>query len=309
MLTGARPGRDRQDHRRARRAGHRATSSRTAAPRSASQGARSPQARDRARRAGPARQGPARLRAVRQAEARHHRLPAAGQLPARARGRDRPHDRPGRRRLAAPRSSSCSPRTSSSPRTQTPATAAVLLSGDGAASTRAPCAASPSSSPRAVEGLKPTTSRSPTARRAAVAERRRRGRRHRRRASKLAAEQRYNAQLEAQPRRAARPTLGPDKAHVQVHADLNVDKATSDKLTYGKKGIAAQADRGDRAPRGRAARRRRRAGHARATSRPTPAARRGGGDSNYERKSTADRLRRRQDRPAHEGRARARSTA
>ena len=78
-------------------------------------------------------QGPARLRAVRQAEARHQRLPAAGQLPARARGRDRQHDRARSRASPAPRSSSSCPRTQLFAEDAKPATAAVLLSGDAAA--------------------------------------------------------------------------------------------------------------------------------------------------------------------------------
>ena len=55
------------------------------------------------------------LRALRRAEARRLRLPAEGHLPARAGGRDRPHGPAGRRRHAAPRCSSCSPRTRCSP--------------------------------------------------------------------------------------------------------------------------------------------------------------------------------------------------
>ena len=86
----------------------------------------------RARRPGPRGQRRRRLagglRALRQAEARRLRLPAAGHLPARAGGRDRPHDRTASRASPAPRSSSCCPRTTCSPTTATPATAAVLLS-------------------------------------------------------------------------------------------------------------------------------------------------------------------------------------
>src|SRR4051794_5708586 len=42
--------------------------------------------------------------------------------------------------------------------------------------------------------------------------------------SKPAAEARYDAQLESQLDALLTRTLGPDKAHVQVHSDLNVDK-------------------------------------------------------------------------------------
>ena len=68
-----------------------------------------------------------RLRAVRQAEARRLRLPAAGHLPARAGGRDRPHDlrRPGRQQRR--RSSSSCPEDDLFADQATPATAAVML--------------------------------------------------------------------------------------------------------------------------------------------------------------------------------------
>ncbi len=80
------------------------TSCATTAPRSPSRrrqvGAGADRARRRGRRAG---ERPQRgLRAVRRAEARRLRLPAEGHLPARARGRDRPHDRAGRRRQRRP---------------------------------------------------------------------------------------------------------------------------------------------------------------------------------------------------------------
>ena len=48
-------------------------------------------------------------------------------------------------------------------------------------------------------------------------------------------------------------TLGPSKAQVQVHADLNVDQTTQEKLTYAKKGTPLQTTKRDREPEGRAA--------------------------------------------------------
>jgi flagellar M-ring protein FliF len=54
--------------------------------------------------------------------------------------------------------------------------------------------------------------------------------------SKPAAEARYNSQLESSLNAMLVGTLGANKAHVQVHSDLNVDKATQEKLQYAKKG-------------------------------------------------------------------------
>jgi flagellar M-ring protein FliF len=57
--------------------------------------------------------------------------------------------------------------------------------------------------------------------------------------SKIAAEQRYEQQLQAQLEGMLIGTLGPDKARVQVHADLNVDQATEEVLAYDKRGAVA----------------------------------------------------------------------
>ncbi|WP_354699788.1 hypothetical protein DSM112329_00043 [Paraconexibacter sp. AEG42_29] len=54
--------------------------------------------------------------------------------------------------------------------------------------------------------------------------------------SKPAAQARYDAQLEASLNAMLTSTLGVNKAHVQVHSDLNVDRATQEKLEYAKKG-------------------------------------------------------------------------
>ena len=50
-------------------------------------------------------------------------------------------------------------------------------------------------------------------------------------------------------------TVGPDKAQVQVHADLNVDKATQEQLAVRQEGHAAGDDQGDREPEGHGQRR------------------------------------------------------
>jgi flagellar M-ring protein FliF len=55
--------------------------------------------------------------------------------------------------------------------------------------------------------------------------------------SKLAAEQRYNQLKGAQLTTMLSQTVGAGKAQVQVTADLNVDKATQEKLQYAKKGV------------------------------------------------------------------------
>ncbi|MCW3040889.1 MAG: fliF [Solirubrobacterales bacterium] len=59
--------------------------------------------------------------------------------------------------------------------------------------------------------------------------------------SKPAAEARYNAQLEASLNAMLISTLGPDKAHVQVHSDLNVNRASQERLQYAKKGVPLTA--------------------------------------------------------------------
>jgi len=56
--------------------------------------------------------------------------------------------------------------------------------------------------------------------------------------SKTAAEAQYNAQQEAKLNALLTQTLGPGKAQVQVHSDLNVDKVDEQALTYDKKGVA-----------------------------------------------------------------------
>jgi flagellar M-ring protein FliF len=55
--------------------------------------------------------------------------------------------------------------------------------------------------------------------------------------AKAAAEARYASELESQVQAMLNRTLGPDKAAVQIHAELDMDKVTRDELTYAKKGV------------------------------------------------------------------------
>ncbi|MGH2970140.1 MAG: flagellar basal-body MS-ring/collar protein FliF [Solirubrobacteraceae bacterium] len=55
--------------------------------------------------------------------------------------------------------------------------------------------------------------------------------------SKQAAEARFDRAMEANLNAMLAGTLGPDKARVQVNADLNVDQTTRDELTYAKRGV------------------------------------------------------------------------
>jgi flagellar M-ring protein FliF len=61
-------------------------------------------------------------------------------------------------------------------------------------------------------------------------------------ASKPAAEARYASGMQATLGALIARTVGSDKAQVQVHADLNVDKATEEQLTYAKKGTPLEAN-------------------------------------------------------------------
>jgi flagellar M-ring protein FliF len=61
-------------------------------------------------------------------------------------------------------------------------------------------------------------------------------------ASKPAAEARYASGMQATLGALIARTVGTDKAQVQVHADLDVDKATEEQLTYAKKGTPLQSN-------------------------------------------------------------------
>jgi len=59
--------------------------------------------------------------------------------------------------------------------------------------------------------------------------------------AKQAAEARYDAQMASAIGAMLTRTLGPDKAQVQVHADLDANEATREELTYGRRGVALQS--------------------------------------------------------------------
>jgi len=56
--------------------------------------------------------------------------------------------------------------------------------------------------------------------------------------AKQAAEARYDAQMASAIGAMLTRTLGPGKAQVQVHADLDANEATREELTYGRRGVA-----------------------------------------------------------------------
>ncbi len=56
--------------------------------------------------------------------------------------------------------------------------------------------------------------------------------------AKQAAEARYDQQMAGALTAMLTRTLGPDKAQVQVHADLDANEATQEQLTYGRRGVA-----------------------------------------------------------------------
>jgi flagellar M-ring protein FliF len=62
-------------------------------------------------------------------------------------------------------------------------------------------------------------------------------------ASKPAAEARYAASMQATLGALIARTVGSDKAQVQVHADLNVDKTTEQQLQYAKKGTPLETNK------------------------------------------------------------------
>jgi len=59
--------------------------------------------------------------------------------------------------------------------------------------------------------------------------------------AKQAAEARYDQQMAGALTAMLTRTLGPDKAQVQVHADLDANEATREELTYGRRGVALQS--------------------------------------------------------------------
>jgi flagellar M-ring protein FliF len=103
--------------------------------------------------------------------------------------------------------------------------------------------------------------------------------------TKESAEQRHDQLLESQLNALIASTIGPGKGQVQVNSTLNVDKAKERKLTYDKKGVALKKVAENERLRGGSAT----AGGAAGTASNVPgytAGATGGGNSNYNRKSS-----------------------
>src|SRR4051812_47683335 len=104
-------------------------------------------------------------------------------------------------------------------------------------------------------------------------------------ANKLTAQSRYNAQLQGSLDAMLAQTLGAGKARVQVSSDLNVDQSTLDKLTYAKKGIPLKQTEETERLRGGGST----SGGATGSASNLPSyagSAAGGSNSNYQRKST-----------------------
>src|SRR3954452_9297489 len=103
--------------------------------------------------------------------------------------------------------------------------------------------------------------------------------------NKLTAQTRYNASLQGSLDAMLAQTLGAGKARVQVSSDLNVDQSTLDKLTFAKKGIPLkQTEESERLRGGGSA-----SGGAAGSASNLPSyagSASGGSSSNYQRKST-----------------------
>jgi flagellar M-ring protein FliF len=104
-------------------------------------------------------------------------------------------------------------------------------------------------------------------------------------ANKLTAQSRFNAQLQGSLDAMLVQTLGAGKARVQVSSDLNVDQSTLDKLTYAKKGIPLKQTEETERLRGGGST----SGGASGSASNLPSyagSAAGGSNSNYQRKST-----------------------
>lgn len=98
--------------------------------------------------------------------------------------------------------------------------------------------------------------------------------------AKQAAEARYDAQMAASLTAMLTRTLGPDKAQVQVHADVDANEATREELTYGRRAVPLQSKTERETLRGGAGG----GGGTAGTGANTPAyAQTGGGRSDYRR--------------------------
>src|SRR4051794_6670812 len=120
---------------------------------------------------------------------------------------------------------------------QTPATAAVLLSGSSTNLDPSSIRGIASLVSSSVKGLKPANVSITDASGALLWPNSDSGSGTAGGVSKLTAQSRYNAQLPGSLDAMLTQTLGVGKARVSVSSDLNVDESTLDKLTYAKKGI------------------------------------------------------------------------
>jgi flagellar M-ring protein FliF len=103
--------------------------------------------------------------------------------------------------------------------------------------------------------------------------------------NKLTAQSRFNSQLQGSLDALLTQTLGPGKARVQVSSDLNVDQSTLDKLTFAKKGVPLKQTNETERLRGGGSG----ASGASGSASNLPGYAQsgaGGGNSNYQRKST-----------------------
>jgi flagellar M-ring protein FliF len=168
---------------------------------------------------------------------------------------------------------------------QTPATAAVLLSGSSTNLDPSSIRGIASLVSSSVKGLKPANVSITDASGALLWPNSDSGSGTGGGVSKLTAQSRYNAQLQGSLDAMLTQTLGAGKARVSVSSDLNVDESTQDKLTYAKKGVPLkQTEETERLRGGGSA-----SGGSTGTSSNLPsyaATGAGGGNSNYNRSST-----------------------
>jgi flagellar M-ring protein FliF len=120
---------------------------------------------------------------------------------------------------------------------QTPATAAVLLSGSATSLDPSAVRGIASLVSSSVKGLKPANVSITDASGTLLWPNSDSGAGNGGGVNKLTAQARYNTQLQGSLDAMLVQTLGADKARVQVSSDLNVDETSLDKLTYAKKGV------------------------------------------------------------------------
>jgi len=120
---------------------------------------------------------------------------------------------------------------------QTPATAAVLLSGSATSLDPSAVRGIASLVSSSVKGLKPASVSITDASGTLLWPNSDSGGGSGGGVNKLTAQARYNTQLQGSLDAMLVQTLGADKARVQVSSDLNVDETSLDKLTYAKKGV------------------------------------------------------------------------